>query len=322
MMQIAVGFDTSCYTTSAAAVNRQGEVVAFARKLLPVEAGQRGLRQSEAVFAHVRQMPLVMQELQQQLAGQEAQIVAVCASASPTDAEDSYMPVFTVGEGHARTAASLLNVPLYETTHQRGHIAAGWIGHKTVDEPHLAIHLSGGTTDLLLCGETGIECLGSSLDLHAGQLVDRIGVHLGLGFPAGPALERLAMTCTDPPQAIIPCSMDHQDLCCHLSGAETKVLQMLSQNKLTREQAALEVFDLLSRTVSRLLIAGCKKTGIRQALIVGGVASSTLLRQMLGQRLQKARSPVKVSFGDPRYSADNAAGVAAIGMRRYLKENQ
>lgn len=322
MMQIAVGFDTSCYTTSAAAVNRQGEVVAFARKLLPVEAGQRGLRQSEAVFAHVRQMPQVMQELGQQLAGLDVQVAAVCASVRPTDAENSYMPVFTVGSGHAKTVASLLGVPMYETTHQRGHIAAGLIGREAMDEPHLAIHLSGGTTDLLLCGETGIDCIGSSLDLHAGQLVDRIGVHLGLGFPAGPALEKLAMAAPESAQALIPCSMEQQDLCCHLSGAETKVLQLLEQKKINREQAAVEVFDLLSRTVSRLMIAGCKKTGVRQVLIVGGVASSTLLRQMLDQRLRKARFPVKVVFGDPRYSADNAAGVAALGMRRYLKENQ
>ena len=322
MMKIAVGFDTSCYTTSAAAVNQQGQVVAFARKLLPVEAGQRGLRQSEAVFAHVRQMPQVMQELQRQMAALEAKVVAVCASSRPCDGEDSYMPVFTVGSGHAQTAASLLNVPLYETTHQRGHIAAGLIGNPAMQQPHLALHISGGTTDLLLCREDSIETLGSSLDLHAGQLVDRIGVSLGLGFPAGPALEKLAMACQEPAQALIPCSMEKTDLSCHLSGAENKVQQLLKQGKLSHEQAALEVFDLLSRTISRMLVAGCKATGAKQALVVGGVASSTLLRRLIHQRLQKIHTPLQIVFGDPRYSADNAAGVANIGMQRYLKENQ
>lgn len=322
MMNVAVGFDTSCYTTSAAAVNRQGEVVAFARKLLPVEAGQRGLRQSEAVFAHVKQMPLIMTELQQQLAGTEARIVAVCASASPCDGEDSYMPVFTVGLGHARTAAALLDVPLYQTTHQRGHIAAGLIGNQPFPQEHIALHLSGGTTDLLHCSQEGIRTLGSSLDLHAGQLVDRIGVKLGLCFPAGPALEKLALACMDAPRAAIPCSMEANDLCCHLSGAETKVLQLLQLGKLNNEQAALEVFDLLSRTVARMLIAGCNATKMQHALVVGGVASSTLLRSMLRKRLQKVRNPIHVVFGDPRYSADNAAGVAAIGMQRYLNDEK
>ena len=322
MMKVALGFDTSCYTTSVAAVNQQGEVVAFARKLLPVEAGQRGLRQSEAVFAHVRQIPQVIQDLQQQLQSLEAQIVAVCASDRPCDGEDSYMPVFTVGFGHATTAASLLNVPLYTTTHQRGHIAAGMIGNQPLKQPHLALHISGGTTDLLLYSEEKIELLGASLDLHAGQLVDRIGVSLGMGFPAGPALEQLALVCTEAPQALIPCSMEKGDLNCHLSGAETKVLQLMKAEKISREQAALEVFDLLGRTISRMLLAGSQKTGAKQALVVGGVASSMLLRQMIAMRLKKARHPLQVVFGDPRYSADNAAGVAAIGMRRYLKENQ
>ncbi|MBO5501804.1 MAG: hypothetical protein J6K73_01860 [Clostridia bacterium] len=321
MMNIAVGFDTSCYTTSAAAVNRQGEVVAFARKLLPVDAGQRGLRQSEAVFAHVRQMPQVMQDLQRQLDGTEANVIAVCASSRPCDGKDSYMPVFTVGLGHGQTAASLLNVPLYQTTHQRGHIAAGLIGNPVLQQPHLALHISGGTTDLLLCQEDGIQTLGSSLDLHAGQLVDRIGVSFGLGFPAGPALEKLALSCQGNAQAFIPCSMEKGDLSCHLSGAENKVHQLLGSGKLTREQAALEVFDLLSRTIVRMLIAGHKVTGAKHALIVGGVASSTLLRELLRQRLSKTRCPLKLVFGDPRYSADNAAGVAAIGMQQYLKNH-
>jgi len=319
-MKITVGFDTSCYTTSAAAVNQQGEVVAFARKLLPVAAGQRGLRQSEAVFAHVRQMPQVVEELRTQLRTVAGQIVAVCSSAKPTDDDQSYMPVFTVGYGQARTLAALLDVPLYETTHQRGHIAAGWIGNRPAHEKHIAIHLSGGTTDVLSCTEEGIHLLGKSLDLHAGQLVDRIGVRLGLDFPAGPALEKLALTCTEPVAALLPCSMEQGDLCCHLSGAETKVLQLLEQNKLTPEQAALEVFDLLSRTVCRMLIAGCRKAGVRQALVVGGVASSTLLRELLAARLKKARSNIQVTFGDPRYSADNAAGVATIGMRNYIND--
>lgn len=321
-MNVAVGFDTSCYTTSAAAVNTQGEVVAFARKLLPVEAGQRGLRQSEAVFAHVRQMPQIMEELKQQLKGQEARIVCVCASAAPCDGENSYMPVFTVGLGHAHTAAALMNVPLYTTTHQRGHIAAGLLGNAPLGDKHIALHLSGGTTDLLLCSEEAITTLGSSLDLHAGQLVDRIGVKLGLGFPAGPALEKMALSCTEPSRALIPCSMEKGDLSCHLSGAESKVLQLMQKGQLTAESAALEVFDLLSRTVCRMLLAASRETGLRQALVVGGVASSTLLRQLLLSRLRKAGGRLQVIFGDPRYSADNAAGVAAIGMQRYLNQNK
>jgi len=317
-MRIALGFDTSCYTTSAAAVNEAGEVVAFSRKLLPVAQGQRGLRQSEAVFAHVRQMPQVVSELKKQLADQACEIVAVCASASPRDEADSYMPVFTVGLGHASVTADLLDVPLYLTSHQQGHVAAGLIGNKEPQEPFIALHLSGGTTELLLCNGEKLNLLGGSADLHAGQFVDRVGVALGLPFPAGPALEKLAMQYDGPVEGMLPVSMDRSGLNCHLSGVETKAQQWIRAGEMSAEKIAAEVFDVLARTVARLLTAACSETGATKALVVGGVASSVLLRKMLLNRLQKMRKPIDVLFGQPQYSADNAAGVAAIGMRRYL----
>lgn len=315
-MRVTLGFDTSCYTTSAAAVGETGEVLAASRLLLPVAGGQRGLRQSEAVFAHVRQMPLVMDQLH---LPKTARIVALCASATPRDEQDSYMPVFTVGLGHARVLADALGVPLYQTSHQQGHIAAGLIGNPVPEENFVALHLSGGTTELLYCHNGGLRLLGGSMDLHAGQLVDRVGVALGLNFPAGPALEKLAMACGEPTEALLPVSMEKDGLHCHLSGAETQAQRLIG--RYSPERIAAEVFDLLARTVARLLAAATAKCHVSDALVVGGVASSTLLRALVSQRLQKQRMPVRLLFGQPQYSADNAAGVASIGMRRYLNEN-
>ena len=317
-MRITLGFDTSCYTTSAAAVNERGEVVAFSRMLLPVEQGQRGLRQSEAVFAHVRQMPMVMEQMRESLKGHE--IVAVCASARPRDEEDSYMPVFTVGLGHAKVVSDTLNVPLYETSHQQGHIAAGRIGNDMPEGTFVALHLSGGTTELLKCADGKLELIGGCADLHAGQMVDRVGVALGLGFPAGPALEKLAMAYDGAIESLLPVSMEKGDLTCHLSGVETRAQQWIKAGQMSPEKIAAEVFDVLSRTVARLLTAACTASGTRRALVVGGVASSTLLRELLRKRLGKQRKPIEVYFGEPKYSADNAAGVAAIGMKRCLEE--
>ena len=316
-MRVTLGFDTSCYTTSAAAVNERGEVVAFSRMLLPVEQGQRGLRQSEAVFAHVRQMPQVLENMRSDLAGHE--IVAVCASSKPRDEEDSYMPVFTVGLGHASVLANTLQVPLYETSHQQGHIAAGLIGNELPQGDFVALHLSGGTTELLMCSEGKITLMGGCADLHAGQLVDRVGVALGLGFPAGPALEKLAMAFDGQVESLLPVSMEKGDLICHLSGVETRAQQWIQKSVMTPEKIAAEVFDVLGRTVARLVAAGCEKANVKHALVVGGVASSTLLREKIHQRLRKQRKPIRICFGDSRYSADNAAGVASIGMKQFLQ---
>ncbi len=317
-LAVAIGFDTSCYTTSIAAVDAGGHVLASHRMLLPVQSGQRGLRQSEAVFAHVRQMPLMAERLRAELAG--ASVCAVAASAAPAEGESSYMPVFMVGLSHARTLAAVLGVKCYEVTHQQGHIAAGQLELEPLAEPFVALHLSGGTTELLHVANGHIVSLGGSLDLHAGQLIDRVGVAMGFAFPAGPALEKLALTGNA--QALIPVSMDRGDLACHLSGAETRAMQWLQNAELPLEQIATEVFDLLARTVARLLIAACKAAGTDRALVVGGVSSSTLLRELLARRLDKAGARLCLHFGRPEYSADNAAGVALLGMRRYLTERK
>ena len=264
-------------------------------------------------------MPQVMEALGRRLNG--AQIAAVCASARPRDGEDSYMPVFTVGLGHASVLASALGVPLYETSHQQGHIAAGLIGHAAPEGPFVALHLSGGTTELVDCRDGDLILLGGSADLHAGQLVDRVGVALGLPFPAGPALERLAVACPEKASALLPTSISRDGLSCHLSGVETQAQRLIRAGELTRERIAAEVYDVLARTVARMLDGACRRTGARQALVVGGVASSALLRRLVGDRLGRLRSPARVIYGQAQYSADNAAGVASIGMRRYLEEH-
>ena len=308
-----MGIDTSCYTTSVAAVNDAGEVIAFARKLLPVAFGDRGLRQSEAVFAHVKQIAQVAGEALTQLRRSGEGVAAICVSSTPRDEEDSYMPVFSVGESYAGVLSDALRIPLYRTSHQQGHIAAGMIGNEPMGERFVALHLSGGTTELLHCDGGRLSLLGGSLDLHAGQLVDRVGVRMGLDFPAGPALEKLAMA--GKAESLLPVSMEPNGLNCHLSGAEAQALRILDKREKSNEDVAAEVFDLLGRTVARLL-ASAARNG-EPALVVGGVASSTLLRDIVAFRLQKLRSPLRVVYGQPRYSADNAAGVAMIGRKKH-----
>lgn len=316
MSRIVIGLDTSCYTTSAAAVTVDGQVLASCRKLLPVKAGERGLRQSEAVFIHVRQLPERLEELAKAVRGHE--IVAVCASRQPRDEEESYMPVFHVGDAQARGLAAMLGVPCFASTHQRGHVAAAMVDSGIAPGDLLAVHLSGGTTELLSLRGDELKLLGGTLDLHAGQLVDRVGVALGLPFPAGPHLEKLAVGGES--AALLPVNMADGDLHCHFSGAESQVQRWIRQGAMPRENIAREVYDLLARTVSRMVLAGAEATGIRQVLIAGGVASSALFRQLVAERVSKKDRTFQVCFGKPEYSGDNAVGVALIGARKYREE--
>ncbi len=307
-----IGFDTSNYRTSAAAVTLDGEILADYRELLPVSEGERGLRQSEAVFAHIRQLRNCEMLLRSQADG--IRIAAVAASVRPRDGEDSYMPVFQVGHTAGCMLAAALNVPFFETTHQRGHLAAAQHGTELEGaERMLALHLSGGTTDLLEADGDRVTQIGGSADLHAGQLVDRAGVAMGLPFPSGEALEALARNGKS--EGRLGCSMERGDLTCHLSGAETRVQQWIRRRELPEEDIAREIYDLLARTIVRMLKAGAAQTGQTRALVTGGVASSPLLRQMLKERKNRTRGCPELIFGKPERSGDNAVGVALIGAR-------
>ncbi len=316
MEGVVIGLDTSCYTTSAAAVTVDGQVIASSRKLLPVPEGQRGLRQSEMVFIHTRQLPEQMQEVAEAVKGRK--VVAVCASRYPRDDENSYMPAFQVGDAQARSLAAVLGVPCFACSHQRGHIHAAMVDSGVNTQmPMLAVHLSGGTTEVLSYTGDQLKLLGGSLDLHAGQLVDRTGVALGLPFPAGPHLEALALQGKS--EALLPTSMDPSGLWCHLSGAETQVQRWISMGTMPRENIAMEVYDLLARTVARLVLQAGRTAGIRQVLIAGGVASSKLFRPLVTERIHKKDMGFHVCFGKPEYSGDNAVGVALIGAAAYRR---
>lgn len=318
MKRVVIGVDTSCYTTSVAAVTVEGEVLASCRKLLPVPQGERGLRQSEAVFVHVRQLPERFEELAPFV--RDGRIAAVCVSRTPRDDADSYMPVFHAGDAQARGLAAMLGVPCFATTHQRGHIAAAKVDSGIREGDLLAVHLSGGTTEMLSLVGDELTLLGGTLDLHAGQVVDRTGVALGLPFPAGPHLEKLAVQGHS--EARLPMTTRNGGMSCHLSGAETQVQRWIRQETLPREDIAREVYDLLARTVARMVCAGAAKTGIDQALLAGGVASSALFREMVTERIHKRDKTLRVCFGRPEYSGDNAVGVALIGARKLREDRE
>ena len=319
MKPVFLGFDTSNYRTSVAAVERDGTLCLNFRQLLPVDAGERGLRQSDAVFQHVRQLRTADELLRQ--VTREHPVAGVAVSVRPGDPEDSYMPVFQVGHTVAAMLAAALGVPLMTTTHQRGHLAAAALHTGfTPDRPGLAVHLSGGTTDLLFLNGEELTRLGRSLDLHAGQLVDRVGVAMGLPFPSGPMLEQLAGKGKSAGR--LGCSMAEEDCSCHFSGAESQAQRWLASGALPKEDIAREIYDLLARTLCRLLRAGAGKTGAKQALIAGGVAASPLLRQLLEERVRKQMPGLRLFFGQPELSGDNAVGVALLGWAAMKEEHE
>ena len=180
---MVIGIDTSNYTTSIAYFD--GTTGANYSKLLPVKHGELGLRQSDAVFSHIKSLPELSGRLFSDI--EVGTVSAVGVSTRPRAVEGSYMPCFMVGYSHGKLLADMLQVPLIEVSHQQGHVAASlWsAGYmELMDTPHLAWHLSGGTTELLLVEPEGknVTCrkIGGTTDISAGQLIDRTGQLLGL----------------------------------------------------------------------------------------------------------------------------------------------
>ena len=300
-----IGIDTSNYTTSIAWFD--GTRGVNCSRLLPVKPGELGLRQSDAVFAHTKSLPELSGRLFSDF--KAANVGAIGVSTRPRAVDGSYMPCFLVGYSHAKLLSDLLRVPLIEVSHQQGHIAASvWSAGRMelMDQPHLAWHLSGGTTELLLVEPEGknVSCtkIGGTTDISAGQLIDRTGQLLELPFPSGKHLDALSQEAVLTDVFRVKC----QDSSFSFSGVQNKVQQFHSCHPEPAETAAYAL----------RCVAGAVFTATQQALkaypglpvvFSGGVASNSMLRQKL--------APLNPVFSQPQYSTDNAMGVAVLAHR-------
>ncbi|MEE1327927.1 MAG: DNA-binding protein [Oscillospiraceae bacterium] len=297
-----IGIDTSNYTTSIAYFDGlNGENCS---RLLPVRQGELGLRQSDAVFAHIKSLPELSSRLFSHI--QRETVTAVGVSTRPRAVEGSYMPCFMVGYSHAKLLADTLNVPLIEVSHQQGHVAASlWsAGHmELMNAPHLAWHLSGGTTELLLVEPEGknVRCtkIGGTTDISAGQLIDRTGQLLELPFPSGKHLDALSKEATMKETFKVKC----RNMEFSLSGVQNKVQQFHASHKNPAETAGFAL-----RCVAKAVYLATEQAlkaypGLR-VVFSGGVASNSMLREVL--------KPLNPIFSPPQFATDNAMGVAVL----------
>jgi N6-L-threonylcarbamoyladenine synthase len=319
MSRYVLGIDTSNYCTSLCLLSDAGEIMADKRKWLPVARGMKGVRQSDGVFHHVRQLADLWCSV---TVPDCARLAAVCASSAPRPVEGSYMPVFTVGVNWGRSLAHAAGVPFYETTHQEGHIAAALgAADREVEEDVLTVlHLSGGTSDMLhvrrLASGFQIRKVGGSTDLYAGQLVDRIGVALGLSFPAGRELEQLARES----QQLLSVPASVQGTHFSFSGPETALKRLLETGRHRVADIARAVENVIAKTVEKSLLNAFKAGFPKHVLLVGGVAANNYIRERLRRRLEHRAVGARISFARVHFSGDNAFGVASIGWDQLKKE--
>lgn len=316
MKRYYLGIDTSCYTTSCAIIDSDFHIVGEARKLLEVKPGERGLQQSNMVFQHTKALPKLMIELPQ------VPISGIGVSGFPRREENSYMPAFMVGLGQGETLSHILNVPLHIFAHQENHILAALRDLEHIPtEPFLALHLSGGTTELVYChyqGEGIFEShiIGGSKDLQGGQYVDRIGVAMGLPFPAGKHLESLALQTTE--YEPLPSSM--KDGWISFAGPCSAAMRRINatMSDLDKSNLARAVFTSMGNALEKMITYHIKEKPVHTLIAVGGVMSNSLLRKRMETYCKWNHMTLHVA--QPQYSVDNATG-NAFGAA-YLQESR
>ena len=300
-----LGIDTSNYRTSVAVCDGDGNTVASVRRLLKVAEGERGLRQRDALFLHTVALPEIMREIG------SYPVAAVGYSAYPRDVDGSYMPCFLAGKMLAESVAALNGIPVYRFSHQAGHVrAAAYSCGGVTESPDrfIAFHVSGGTTELLLNEKGKITLLGGSDDLHAGQLIDRVGVAMGMTFPCGEEMERLAENIPTV-KGIKVCV---KGLRCNLSGIENQAVDRLKKGE-ARETVAAFTLDAVLKTLVKLTENVRAQYPDLPILYAGGVMSCKRLQRELGKNR-------KCYFATPELSGDNAVGTALLTMEAHRSD--
>ena len=307
MSRLFLGIDTSNYTTSVAVIDEDLNIIHDERIILQVEKGSKGLRQQEALFQHLKNLPILFERLNIDI--KNIQVVGI--STRPRNVIGSYMPTFLVGEGFGRSIGAINNIKLKRFSHQEGHIG-GILIKEDISGSFYAFHLSGGTTEALRCINNRdnllIEMVGGSLDISFGQLIDRIGVKLGLSFPCGAEMEKLAIKGED---LRLNIDVRIKDGYFNISGLENKFIDLIDKGDLKEEDILYTLFVTLGKLILKLIESFFLK-GDEKFIITGGVASNGIIRDLLIDSAYKDN----IIFGDKGLSVDNAVGIAYLAMMK------
>lgn len=317
---IVIGIDTSCYTTSIAAISLNKEIILNEKIMLKVDKNLKGLRQSEAVFQHISNIGKISEDIKYIL--KNYNIVGICASEKPRPKEGSYMPVFTVGLNSGKLLSSTHNCPFFKTTHQENHIEASLLGKNLYNKnKFIAVHMSGGTTEIVLVSKNELnkyefKIIGGTKDISFGQLIDRLGVNLGYDFPCGKYIDKKAFEFEVKIEKGLKTSVKEGYM--NLSGIENQLNKIINSKEHVKDTQKAYLSKLLMEAIIRCMLKSlvylCEKYETYEVIFAGGVSASKYISKNLTQKLRKYQ--IKTYFTEPNLATDNAVGCALIGIEK------
>ncbi len=304
MKRISIGIDTSCYTTSVVAIDEDNSILFEERIMLTVKEGTLGLRQSDAFFQHVQNLPKLYSRLVEKIDLKYVKNIVV--SDKPRPLEQSYMPVFTAGENFSKVIADTLSIPLIRLSHQENHLYASLLECEREIDGFIGVHISGGTSEILKvsCAQKlNIKLIGESLDISFGKLIDRIGVYMGLFFPCGKELDELARMSS----VVYPLKIASKGYDFNISGIENRLKQLYDKDK-DKSAVAYSLFDYISKLLVKHLQVVLDESKVQLIIMSGGVSANSIIRQKLEMYFGRY-----IIFSSIQYATDHAIGNAYYG---------
>ena len=311
---IILGIESSCDETSVAIVKNGREVLSnVINTQISIHELYGGVVPEIASRNHVENISPVMKEALKEANVKIDDVDGIACTYGP-----GLVGALLVGVSYAKALSYAANKPLIGVNHIQGHIAANYITYKDLEPPFLTLLISGGNTQLVLVKDyTKFEILGKTRDDAVGEAFDKIARVIGLGYPGGPKMDKLAQEGT--PNIVLPkVHIDGLDF--SFSGLKTAIINL--HHKIPDINKA-DLAASFEKDVAEILLENTKKavkeTNINKIALAGGVSANSYIRKAFKELEEK--EDIKVYYPELKLCTDNAAMIASAGYYNFLKGN-
>lgn len=311
---IILGIESSCDETSVAVVKNGREVLSnVINTQISIHELYGGVVPEIASRNHVENISPVMKEALKEANIKIDDVDGIACTYGP-----GLVGALLVGVSYAKALSYAANKPLIGVNHIQGHIAANYITYKELKPPFLTLLISGGNTQLVLVKDyTKFEILGKTRDDAVGEAFDKIARVIGLGYPGGPKMDKLAQEGT--PNIVLPkVHIDGLDF--SFSGLKTAIINL--HHKIPDINKA-DLAASFEKDVAEILLENTKKavkeTNINKIALAGGVSANSYIRKAFKELEEKEN--IEIYYPELKLCTDNAAMIASAGYYNFLKGN-
>ena len=310
-----LGIESSCDETSVAIVKNGREILSnIIDTQIPIHEKYGGVVPEIASRNHIEAISRVTKKALEEANISFEQIDAITPTYGP-----GLVGALLVGLSYAKALSFAINKPLVGVNHIQGHIAANYITYKELEPPFLCMMMSGGNTQIIQVKDyTEFEVLGKTRDDAIGEAFDKVARVVGLGYPGGPKVDKLAQE----GEPIIDLPKTHfENMDFSFSGIKTAVINLHHKNP---EMNKADLCASFEKTVTEILLENVnraiKQTGIKTIALAGGVSANSYIRKaFLTLQQDEKEKKIKIYMPDLKLCTDNAAMIASAGYYNYIQ---